>query len=188
MVRLSFFGHSDAKIREGAFSPALSVPSLSEWSTPSLRGTVSPSTGCRLIQAKCFRHLLSMFSFQKIPGVLRHSHRNKTWLVNNYFVIVVKAISSSDLAVHGRCLSIPVVEEPHVEEAVEEHHGSGPDTWGIHSAAKRIVNQGNGKNETRMWKSPRPRPRWQPNRRRKREHPWSQHTGAGLSATSTRSE
>jgi len=40
----------------------------------------------------------------------------------------------------------------YVEEAVEEHHhGSGPDTWGINSAA-RIVNQ--GKNETIIWKSP----------------------------------
>jgi hypothetical protein len=33
----------------------------------------------------------------------------------------------------------------YVEEAVEEHHhGSGPDTWGINSAA-RIVNQGKGR-------------------------------------------
>jgi len=32
-----------------------------------------------------------------------------------------------------------------IEEAVEEHHhGSGPDTWGINSAA-RIVNQGKGR-------------------------------------------
>lgn len=35
-VRLSFFGHSDSKFREddGEMPPALSVPSLSEWSTP----------------------------------------------------------------------------------------------------------------------------------------------------------
>ena len=43
----------------------------------------------------------------------------------------------------------------YVEEAVEEHHhGSGPDTGGINSAA-RIVNQAReGKNETRILKSP----------------------------------
>lgn len=33
IVRLSFFGHSDAKFREDDETPALSVPSLSEWST-----------------------------------------------------------------------------------------------------------------------------------------------------------
>ena len=50
-----------------------------------------------------------------------------------------------------------------IEEVVEEHHhGLGPDTWGINSAA-RIVNGGKGRMLPKFWSHPRPRPRWQPN-------------------------
>lgn len=60
-----------------------------------------------MIKAKSFRHLLSMFSFKNSWSPT--SHRKKTWLVDNYFVIV-----ESDLvrAWSLEPLSIPEVEEP----------------------------------------------------------------------------
>jgi len=68
----------------------------------------------RMIKAKSFRHLLSMFSFQNSwSPTLRHYHRKKTWLVDNYFVIVESdQFFWSCSGLEKLPFSIPEVTEP----------------------------------------------------------------------------
>ena len=142
------------------------------------------SADSRMIKAKSFRHLLSMFSFKNSWSPTAFSQK-ENMASRKLFCYCRKRSVLPILFGLGKVSFINSRSGgAYVEEAVEEHHhGSGPDTWGINSAA-RIVNQGKGRMRPEFGSHPRPRPRWQPNLVRhnwEREHPPRARTQAPTS-------